>query len=50
MFNQTVDYLKAYTAMVVHGLDYWAVPGLRELRTEADQAIIDHEQRQSMAK
>ena len=48
--NSTVDYLKAYTAMVVHGLDYWAVPGLRELRAKADQASVNHEQRQSMAK
>ena len=48
--NPTIDYLKAYTAMVVHGLDYWAVPGLRELRTKAEQVLIDYEQRQSIAK
>ena len=35
--------------MVVHGLDYWAVPGLRELRAEADRVPVDREQRQSVA-
>jgi len=48
--NPAVDYLKAYTAMMVHGLDYWAVPGLRELRTEVDQIVAGREQQQSVAK
>jgi hypothetical protein len=47
--NSTIDYLKAYTAMVVHGLDYWAVPGLRELRTEIERVPVDREQRQSVS-
>lgn len=49
MFNSTIDHLKAYTAMVIHGLDYWAVPGLRELRHEVDQTLANYEQRQAVA-
>ncbi len=47
--SSTVNYVKAYTAMVVHGLDYWAVPGLRELRTEVSRCVLDREHRQSVA-
>ena len=49
MSNSTVDYVKAYAAMVIHGLDYWVVPGLRELRTEVDRVPASREQRQSVA-
>ena len=48
--HSTVDYLKAYKAMVLHGLDYWAVPGLRELRDEVDHMLMSNERRQLVAR
>jgi len=47
--DSTIDYLKAYTAMMLHGLDYWAVPGLRQLRTQVEQTPVNAEQRQRVA-
>lgn len=35
--------------MMVHGLDYWAVPGLSQLRTQVAQTTMTHEQRQRIA-
>ena len=34
MSDSTIDYLKAYAAMILHGLNDWAVPGLRHLRAQ----------------
>ena len=48
MSDTRIDYLKAYTAMLMHGLDYWAVPGLRPLRAQVAQTPLAHEQRQRL--
>lgn len=50
MSDARVDYLKAYTAMLVHGLDYWAVPGLSPLRAQVEQVPLSHEQRQRLTR
>ena len=49
MPDSTIDYLKAYAAMILHGLDDWAVPGLHQLRTQVAQIPMNPEQRQRVA-